>query len=106
MADTPNLALPVFDALAQKHLIANDAFARLDALVMLAVLDRDLTAPPGAPAEGDRYLVKAAGTGLFAGHDDHIAHFTAGDWSFYPPRAGWTCFVADEAVLLGWNGSA
>jgi hypothetical protein len=106
MTDTPHLTLPVIDALAQKHLIANDAFAMLDALVMLAVLDRDLSAPPGSPAEGDRYLVKATGAGLFAGHDNEIAHFTAGDWSFYPPRAGWICFVADEAVLLAWNGAS
>src|SRR6185312_746446 len=75
MTDTPNLDLPVIDVLAQKHLIANDAFAMLDALVMLAVLDRDLTAPPGLPTDGDRYIVKATGTGLFAGHDNQIAHF-------------------------------
>lgn len=106
MTDTPHLTLPVIDVLAQKHLVANDAFAILDALVMLAVLDRDLSAPPGSPADGDRYLVKATGTGLFAGHDNQIAHFTAGDWSFYPPRPGFICFVADEAVLLTWNGSA
>src|SRR6185437_5644368 len=106
MTDTPNLDLPVIDVLAQKHLIANDAFAMLDAIVMLAVLDRDLTAPPGSPSDGDRYLVKPTGTGLFAGHNNAIAHFTAGDWSFYAPRAGCTCFVADEAVLLTWNGTA
>jgi len=106
MTDTPNLSLPIIDVLAQKHLIANDAFAMLDALVMLAVLDRDLTAPPGSPADGDRYLVKATGTGLFAGHDNQIAHFSNGDWSFYAPRLGWTCFVADESVVLTWDGSA
>ena len=106
MTDTPHLALPVIDPLSQKHLIANDAFAKLDALVMLAVLDRDLAAPPGAPADGDRYLVKTPGSGLFAGHDNEIAHFSAGDWSFYTPRAGWLCFVRDEGLLLLWNGSA
>jgi len=52
---TPNLALPeLIAAQAQKHVTVNEALRALDALVQLAVLDRDLTAPPGSPAEGQR----------------------------------------------------
>ena len=96
MTDTTHLGLPYIDAAqAQKHVTHNEALRILDALVMLAVLDRDLSAPPASPAEGDRYIVKATGTGAFAGKSNQIAHFADGSWLFYPPRAGWVCYVAD-----------
>ncbi|MFL9826230.1 DUF2793 domain-containing protein [Rhodoplanes sp. SY1] len=79
---------------------------RLDALVMLAVVDRDLAAPPASPAAGYRYLVKAAGSGAFAGHDNAIAHFVDGGWEFHDPAIGWLCWIADEGVLVAWTGAA
>lgn len=107
MTDTPNLTLPYFDP-EQGELDAsyNEALATLDALVMLSVLDRDLSAPPTSPAEGDRYLVKTPGSGGFAGWGNQIVYFSEGEWLHYPPRAGWLCHVRDESVLLMWNGSA
>ena len=107
MSDTPHLGLPTIAAAqAQKHVTHNEALRTLDALVMLAVIDRDLTAPPASPAEGDRFLVKATGTGAFAGKDDQIAHYCDGGWRFCPPQAGWVCYVIDESILVAWNGSA
>ena len=65
MSDTtPHLGLPLIAASqAQKHVTHNEALGLLDALVQLACLDKDLTAPPPSPAEGDRYLVVAAEPG-------------------------------------------
>jgi hypothetical protein len=58
MSETIHLALPYIAASqAQKHVTHNEALRMLDALVMLSVKDRDLSAPPGSPEEGDRYLV-------------------------------------------------
>ena len=54
-------ALASTAAQAQKHVTHNEALRILDTLVQLAVLDRDLTAPPGSPAEGERWIVKATG---------------------------------------------
>jgi hypothetical protein len=84
----------------------NEALSMLDALVMLAVLDRDLSAPPSSPALGDRYIVNPTGTGDFAGNDNRIAQYDIGGWNFYAPKVGWTCYVQDEAVLLMWSGTA
>jgi hypothetical protein len=107
MTDTVNLGLPFIEASqAQKHVTHNESLRILDALIMLAVKDRDLSAPPVSPAEGDRYLVKAPGTGAFAGHDDHIAAYADGGWTFYAPRAGWLAYVEDEGVLAAWDGAA
>jgi Protein of unknown function (DUF2793) len=107
MTDTPNLGLPYIEAAqAQKHVTHNESLRMLDALVLLSALDRDLSAPPASPSEGDRYLVKSPGTDAFAGMDDCVAHYIDGGWSFYSPRSGWTCYVVDESTLVIWNGAA
>ena len=55
MSDTIHLGLPhIAASQAQKHVTHNEALRMLDALVMLAVKDRDLSAPPGSPARGSR----------------------------------------------------
>lgn len=107
MTDTPNLALPeIAAAQAQKHVTHNEALRVLDSLVQLAVLDRDLSAPPGSPAEGQRWIVKPAGSGSWAGHANHIAAWQDGAWTFHVPGTGWLAYVADEGALLAWTGTA
>jgi len=107
MTSTPNLVLPyIAAAQAQKHVTHNEAIRTLDALVQLAVIDRDLTAPPGSPAEGDRYIVATGGTGTWASHDGEIAAWQDGVWRFHVPQEGWIVYIADEDVAMAWNGSA
>jgi hypothetical protein len=107
MDPTPNLQLPyIYAAQAQKHVTHNEAIRMLDALVQIAVADRDLTAPPATPAEGARYIVAASATGAWAGRDGEIAAWQDGAWAFYPAAAGWLAWVADESRLVVWNGTA
>lgn len=104
---TPNLGLPyIVQGQAQKEVTHNEALNLLDAVVQLAVLDRDLAAPPGSPAQGARYIVAASPTGAWAGHADHIAVWLDGAWRFFLPSIGWIAWVADEGVMLAWSGSA
>ncbi|MET4128008.1 DUF2793 domain-containing protein [Roseovarius sp. MBR-6] len=107
MADaTTNLLLPfILAAQAQKHVTHNEALRLLDGLVQLAVLDRDLTAPPGGPADGDRYIVGSGATGDWAGWDLNVALFTDGAWLRLPPRTGWRAWVEDEGLLLVHDGA-
>ncbi len=70
------------------------------------MLDRDLTAPPGSPAEGQRWIVKATGTGAWAATDNAIAAWQDGAWQFSAPQTGWLAYVVDEGALLAWTGSA
>lgn len=77
----------------------------LDGLVQLSVLDRDLTAPPGSPADGDRYLVASDASRDWAGWDLNVAFWTDGAWLRLPPRTGWqtsvkTTSATDYAVLI------
>ena len=108
MSDTTtNLLLPyILAAQAQKHVTHNETLRLLDGLVQLSVLDRDLTAPPGSPADGDRYIVASGGTGDWAGWDLNVALFTDGAWLRLPPRTGWRAWVEDEDLLLVYDGAA
>ncbi len=98
---------------AQKHVTHNEGMTLLDTLVQLAVKDKDLTAPPGSPAEGDCYIVAGAGgtaTGAWVGWEERVARYIDGEWRSYLPGAGsgagWTAYVVDEAALYVFNGTA
>jgi hypothetical protein len=107
MDASPNLNLPfIMAAQAQKHVTHNEALRALDAIVQLAVPDKDLTAPPGSPDEGACYIVGTSPTGEWSGQAGKIAAYQDGAWAFYAPREGWLAWVADEATLYVWSGSA
>ena len=106
MDQTSRLALPyLLPNQAQKHVTHNEALRRLDALVQLAVADRDLTTPPSSPEEGACWLVGAEASGDWAGHDDEIATWQDGAWAFIAPATGWRVYVADEELLCIWSGA-
>ena len=103
---TTHLLLPyILAAQAQKHVTHNEALRLIDGLVQLSVLDRDLTAPPGSPTDGDRYIVSSGATGDWAGWDLNVALWADGAWFRLPPRTGWRAWVEDEGVLLVYDGS-
>ena len=104
---TPRTALPLLAAAqAQKHVTHNYALLQLDALLFARFLDRDLTAPPASPADGDTYLIAATATGDWAGKDGQIAYASDGAWRFAAPFTGLAAFVVDEAKLIVFTGSA
>lgn len=107
MDQSANLQLPyIMPSQAQKHVTHNEAIRTLDALVHLAVLDRDLSAPPGSAADGDRYLVAAGGSGAWASKDDRVAAWQDGAWAFLAPKAGWLLRILDEDRLISFDGAA
>src|SRR5688572_10642008 len=107
MANSTQLAMPYLEAAqAQKHVTHNEALRVLDAVVMLAALDRDLAAPPGSPADGDRYLVAPSSSGAWSGQDGKIAAWQDGAWSFHAPSEGWRLWLADEGILLVFDGAS
>lgn len=107
MANSTNLVMPFIEAAqAQKHVTHNAALQVLDAAVQLSVLDDDLATPPGSPTDGARYLVAGSPTGAWSGQAGKIAAWQDGAWSFLTPREGWLLWIADEDVLVVYNGSA
>jgi hypothetical protein len=81
----------------------------LDAIVVLVILDKDLTTPPTTLIAdvGKRWIVGPAATGLWAGHDNDIALCTGVNlWTFFTPKAQWRGWVTDEGKWYRFNGSA
>lgn len=113
MAESAKLRIPyIAAAQAQKHVTHNEAMTLLDTLVQLSVLDKDLTAPPGSPDEGDCYIVAGAGgtaTGAWAGWEKRVARFIDGEWRSYLPGegdgAGWLAWVLDEDAMYRFDGT-
>ena len=104
---TDRLLLPYILAdQAQKHVTHNAALVRLDALVQLAVLDRDRIAPPAEPTAGARHIVAAGATGAWVGADGCVAVFQDGAWMFLEPQAGWRAWCVPEEVMLLNDGSS
>lgn len=106
MSNSTNLQMPLLQAAqAQKHVTVNEGLQKLDLLVQLSVLDRSLATPPGAPADGARYVVAAAPTGAWSGQAGKIAAWQDGAWTFLTPREGWIAWVANEDRLIFNDGS-
>ncbi len=102
---SPNLVLPyLVESQASAEIIYNDALNIIDALLQLSVKDRDLTTPPGSPAQGDRYLVATGGSGDWVSQDGKIAAYYNG-WIFITPKEGFSMWVDDENVRLNYDGS-
>lgn len=68
--------------------------------------DRNLAAPPGAPADGDCYLVAAGGSGAWAGHDGDIAFRLGSAWAFIEPVEGMAAWIDDENAFVIFDGAA
>lgn len=71
-----------------------------------SVLDKDLTAPPGSPSTGDRYIVASPATGAWSGHEDDIAEWNGASWDFTTPNEGFACEVEDEDSVYYFNGTS
>jgi hypothetical protein len=103
---TERLALPLLAASqSQKHVTHNEALVALDALVQLAVIDRQ-SVPPEAPDEADRYIVSGPASGAWSGQDDTVAVYQDGAWQFLQPHAGWVAWAAAMEASLVFDGTA
>jgi hypothetical protein len=91
MSDTSaRLALPLLQAAqAQKHITHNEALARLDLLVQLAVQEFDVDTPPTLPQEGQIWATGATPNGDWAGAPDVLAAWVNGAWVFIAPQVSW-----------------
>jgi hypothetical protein len=85
----------------------NESLWALDAIIQLAVSDKDLVEPPATAVQGARYIVPSVGaTGSWVNQGRRIAYLTPDGWRFRTPRAGWTAYVADEAAVYRYSGTA
>lgn len=111
--ESAKLRIPyIAAAQAQKHVTHNEAMTLLDTLVQLSVIDKDLLGPPGAPDEGDCYIVAGGGgtaTGAWVGWENRVARYIDGEWRSYLPGtgdgSGWLAWVQDEDAMYRFDGA-
>lgn len=108
MTATTKLALELLANQPANQTLANATFAQLNQLVMPAVVDKDLTAPPGSPANEALYIPALGATGLWSGRDGQLAYWLDGTgvWQFILPREGFLVHVNDEDVYYKYTGAA
>lgn len=107
--ETRYLKLPyIVPGQSEKELTHNDALNILDTLIMFSVLDKDVSAEPSTPSNGDRYLLPAGATGThWDGQGSKIAFYMDG-WYFLSPQLGWQVWAIDEdcqyaLTSAGWK---
>lgn len=104
---TPNFTIPEIQGnQAQKHVTANEAFNVIDYAMDKTVEDTTLTAPPGSPSEGDKYIVAATATGDWASQEGKIACYSDATWIFFTPKEGWEFYDLNSSTMLRYTGSA
>lgn len=106
---SPRLGLPyVAAAQAQKHVIVNEAFMRLDGLVQTAVESRVTAAQPASPADGAIYILPSSPSGAaWSGRPPGTAmRFEAGGWAVLPVSEGHIAWLKDEDAAVVWSGAA
>ncbi len=91
---------------AQKEVSHNEALKRLDFLVQPIVQALAPAVIPPTPVEGQCWIVGSGASGLWSGHDAHLACWSDGGWRFAAPFEAMTCWsVADGCfVQFGTSG--
>ncbi|MDU9398021.1 DUF2793 domain-containing protein [Pseudomonas sp. zfem003] len=108
MTATTKIALQLLQNSAANQLLSNETFAQLNQLVQPAVLDKDLSSPPGSPADEALYIVGSSPTGAWSGKADQLAYWltSTGAWQFVIPREGFLVHVNDEDQFYRYTGSS
>lgn len=105
----PNLGLLINGDEGEEHYAElMRQFRGLDFLIQPHVLDKDLTSPPGSPADGDAYIVGISPSGAWSGHATDLARYSSVEtaWEFFDPKEGWEVWVDDENKRYRFTGSA
>lgn len=71
----------------------------------MAVLSMTLSSAPGAPTEGDAYLIPAGATGIWATNAGKIAEWTGSVWSYFQPSNGHGISLPDGRVYERIGGA-
>jgi hypothetical protein len=64
-----------------------------------------LSAPPSTPAAGDRYIIGASPTGVWAGRPNEVAEWRADAWVIVPPTTKMFCLLESDHKLYAWSGT-
>lgn len=77
----------LFAGQAQKEGHVNEAIARIDALLHMAI-EGEISTAPTAPQDGQTWLIGTAPGGEWAGHAGQLAARVSGNWLYFTPCDG------------------
>lgn len=104
-ASSPRFSIPMlFSGQSQKEVTVNEAIVLAD-MLLHPVIQGNASATPATPAFGQGWIIAAAATGIFAGHDDSIAVWTDGGWRFAHPVAGMKVYDVSLGCHRTWTGT-
>lgn len=106
---TANLLIPELDVnQSAKEITHNQSLAIIDVLLASSVVSAALSTPPGSPANGAMYIVKATGTGAWAGYNNQLAYWLSavGAWRFIAPKVGMRFRNQADSIWYEYSGSA
>lgn len=69
-----------------------------------SVKSKAYSSPP-TTTRGDRYIVKATGSGAWAGQSNAVTYYDGASWQFITPTEGYTAWVEDENTYYYYDGS-
>lgn len=84
MTTTPVLGLPLIAASQAQPEVTHNLAVILATLALYGVEQVGLNTPPGAPAEGDSYVLGPAPTGAWSGKANKLAIYYGAAWRFLP----------------------
>lgn len=90
---------------AQKHVTHNAALDLIDAALGGLVASATTTAAPGAPGEGEAYLLPTGATGFGSAVAGQIAVHSGGVWIASPPFFGRRVYALDTGTPWVYAGS-
>lgn len=61
--------------------------------------------PPGAPTEGQTYIVGDTPIGAWSGHPFTIATYRSGAWVFFTPKIGYTYYLTNRNYLIYYSAT-
>lgn len=103
---TPKLNLPWLRSDNRLGDVFMEVQRFVDVVLQASAIDRDLTAPPGSPSQGDTYIPAATATGAWAGKEKQLAVYWGTSWTFYVPNEGYYVWLADENIFVYYDGTA
>ncbi|MDO9525575.1 MAG: DUF2793 domain-containing protein [Gemmobacter sp.] len=112
MTETTRLDLPLLvPSQAQKHVTVNETVQRLDGLVQAVVQDAGQVTPPGAPVEGQVWIVATGAVNGWAGWDGDMAMAVEAGWLRLTAPVGTRVWDLGASVLrvrlaAGWQDLA
>lgn len=100
MSNTPKTGIEELSPTTpnQAVIVNTGGYAIIDQLMVPTIVDKDLTAAPGSPADGAMYIMASAWSGITGAAAGRLVFWRASSniWTVIAPKVGWRVSVLDE----------